>query len=187
MISMYNASRTSGAISPPSMEVLSQMPTRTTPAADAAPGKEIQRSSPRQSPATGRSRSPSRRRTSASPPEFQRFSEALGARPTEMTKPGDAKKTMRSFNLDVGTVERLRATLKMVQARAYGQVAEETVPQSLPDLLTDLIDAGCTYYEDLLNGGQPAPRIRNLRRGPSPRGAIEGAAKRTEARGGRTR
>jgi hypothetical protein len=166
------------------MEVLSPMPARTTTAAGAAPAKETSRTSSRQP--SGRSRAQSRTRASASSPRFQTFSEAIGARPTEFTKPGDENKTMRSFNLPVGVVERIRGTLKMIQARTYGLDGAENVPQSLPELLADAIAAMCTYYEDQYNNGMAAPRIRQLRRGPSPRGAIEGAAKRTGARSARS-
>jgi hypothetical protein len=161
------------------------MPPAKTKAADAAPGTGM-RASARQ-PAAGRSRSPSRARAATAPLDFATFSEALGARPTEVTAPGDDKKTMRSFNLRVGEIERLKATLSMIQARTYGSDAEARMPRSLPELLEDMIAAGCTYWEDLLNGGQPARRIRQLRRGPSPQGAIEGAAKRKAARETRSR
>lgn len=154
------------------------MPAAKTKAPAAAPSTKT-RESARQ-PAAGRSRSPSRARSA--PPDFQTFSEAVGARPTEITAPGDEHKTMRSYYQRVAVQERLKATLAMIQAKTYGSDAEARMPRSLPDLLEDAITAACTYWEDLLNNGQPARRIHKLRRGPSPQGAIEGAAKRRAAR-----
>jgi hypothetical protein len=114
------------------------------------------------------------------------LSDAMGARPFVPRDEGDDKPLTRSFQLVVGVVERAKATADGIQHRTYDTELEGKVPASLSALVTEALNVACTYYENTLNDGQEFRRVRQLTRGPSPEGAIRGAAKRAairEARG----
>jgi hypothetical protein len=106
----------------------------------------------------------------------------MGARPFEPRDDSDEKPLTRSFQLVVGVVERAKATADGIQHRTYDTALEGKVPGSLSALVTEALNAACTYYEDLLNNGQEFRRVRQLTRGPSAEGAVRGAAKRAAAR-----
>jgi hypothetical protein len=110
------------------------------------------------------------------------LAQALAARSFEPRAEGDNDRLTRSFHLTVGDVERAKATADGVQHRAYGTDIGDDIPESLSAFVTEALRAACTYYENLLNGGQGFRRVRNLSRGPSPEGARAGARKRAAAR-----
>ena len=105
------------------------------------------------------------------------FAQKIGSRDTG----ADSRRRPRSFNLPEDLVTRAAATTRGVQARAYGTGIAEEVPDSLTRLVQEAVEAACTYYEDVFNGGQPFPPAQ-LSPGPGARGAQEGAAKRMAAR-----
>ncbi len=113
---------------------------------------------------------------------MRNFAEATGSRSLEPQGPADTEPLMRSFHLRVGVVERAKATADGVQHRAYGTAIEDDVPTSLSALVTEAIEAACSYYEDLLNDGEPFRRVRNLTAGPGRHGARAGAQKRAASR-----
>ena len=109
--------------------------------------------------------------------EPKTFAQMLASRDTG----ADSRRRPRSFNLPEDLVTRAAATTRGVQARAYGTGIAEEVPDSLTRLVQEAVEAACTYYEDVFNGGQPFPPAQ-LSPGPGARGAREGAAKRMAAR-----
>jgi hypothetical protein len=127
----------------------------------------------------GPARAPRRK---AATQQLQTFAHAIGSREPSIQGAADSEKTMRSFNVRVATVERLRATLALIGHRAYGTELAATAPDSLAAMADEALNAACTYYENLLNDGQEAPRIIRLPPGPSPIAAQQGAAKRAARR-----
>lgn len=110
------------------------------------------------------------------------FAEATGLRWPKRRGPGDDKMVMRSFNLDTATIERLKATVRMIQHKTYGTELADQVPMTMNAAAREAINGWCSSYETLLNGGREAPRITRLPPGPSPEGAVRGAEKRAAAR-----
>ena len=111
---------------------------------------------------------------------METFAEHTGARPFPVVAETDEKLNTRSFQLPIGVVERIRATSDGVQHLGYGTDLEGKAPDSISGLVTEAFNAICTYYEDLLNNGQPFRRVRKLSPGARPTGAARGAAKRSE-------
>jgi hypothetical protein len=138
--------------------------------------------------ATTRSRSEAKPGTAtpAATPELQTFAEHTGSRPFTPRAASDEARQIRSFSLDTGLVERLRATADGIQHKAYGTDLENSVPQSIAALAAEGIEAACTYYENILNNGEEFRRVRKLPAGPSRDGAQRGAAKRAAKRAAAT-
>jgi hypothetical protein len=111
---------------------------------------------------------------------METFAEHTGSRPFPIVAASDEKLNTRSFQLPTGVVERTRATSDGVQHLGYGTDLEGKAPDSISGLVTEALNAICTYYEDLLNNGQPFRRVRKLSPGARPAGAARGAAKRSE-------
>lgn len=111
---------------------------------------------------------------------MQTFAEHTAARDFPVIADNDEKLNTRSFQLPIGVVERIRATADGVQHLSYGTELEGKTPDSISGLVTEAFNAICTYYEDLLNNGQPFRRLRKLSPGARPTGAARGAAKRSE-------
>ncbi|TDD04792.1 hypothetical protein [Nonomuraea diastatica] len=85
----------------------------------------------------------------------------------------------RSFYLPANLVERVRACVRGAQARAYGTLQEDEVPESIAQLVTVALERECQRLEDTFNEGKPFPRVfKKLRPGPRGEGAERGAAKR---------
>ena len=112
------------------------------------------------------------RRSAAKP---RTFAQTGGSR---VTVPDSARRA-RSFNLPEALVARAAAAMRGTQARAYGTELDGEVPDSLTRFVEEAVQAACTYYEDLFNGGEQFPPAQ-LSAGPGPRGAVEGAVKRAE-------
>jgi hypothetical protein len=158
------------------------MPPRTTAAAKKAdaPASEPRAAAPRKT------------RAAAAPPaevagttstgrtitRGQTFAEHTGARPFPVLADSDEQLNTRSFQLPIGVVERIRATADGIQHRTYETLLEGEVPDSISGLVVEAFNAIATYYEDLLNNGQPFRRVRKLPPGARPTGAARGAAKR---------
>lgn len=154
------------------------MPARRTTATAESTGTPASRSR-----RTGtRKTQPSAETPAAEPaiPPLQTFGEHTGSRPFPVLAETDEKLNTRSFQIPIGVVERLRATADAIQHRAYETELEDRIPDSISGLLVELINAGCTYYEDLFNNGQPFRRVRKLPPGPGRSGAQRGAARRSE-------
>ena len=128
---------------------------------------------------TGAPRRGGRAAAAAAPP-MQTFAQHTGARPYPVIDEGDEKLNTRSFQLPVGVVQRIRATADGIQHRAYETELEGQAPDSISGLVVEAFDAICTYYENLLNNGEPFRRVRKLPPGARPTGAARGALKRSE-------
>jgi hypothetical protein len=111
---------------------------------------------------------------------LETFAEHTGARPFPVLDESDTQLNTRSFQLPIGSVQRLRATADAIQHRVYETPLEGKAPDSISGSVVEAIDAWCTYYEDLLNNGQPFRRARKLAPGPRRSGAQRGAEKRSE-------
>jgi len=114
---------------------------------------------------------------SAPAQELKTFAEFTGSRPTEPEFP----RKYKSHYVPVALEARLAATVRGVQARSYGTNLDGEVPENVSRGVVEALDAWCTYYEDVLNEGQPFPPA-TISPGPGPRGAREGAEKRAAAR-----
>jgi hypothetical protein len=51
--------------------------------------------------------------------------------------------------------EQVRDTIRGVGARSYDTRIGDAVPRSLPEFVVEAVEAACSYYEDLFNGGFP--------------------------------
>ena len=151
------------------------MPPRTTAAAAAKKADTPARGSR----ASGASRAKRPAVRDADTP-METFAEHTGARPFPVIAENDEKLNTRSFQLPIGVVERFRATADGVQHMGYGTDLEGKAPDSISGGVVEAFNAWCTYYEDLLNNGQPFRRVRKLAPGARPSGAARGAAKRSE-------
>jgi hypothetical protein len=116
---------------------------------------------------------------------LQTLAQAIGARDYQPRGDVDDERMTRSFHLRVGVIERAKAAATGVEHRAYGTPIEGDVPNSLSAFVEECIIAGCTYYENLFNGGEEFRRVGRLSPGPSHEGAQRGAAKRKAARAAR--
>jgi hypothetical protein len=153
------------------------MPPRTTAAAAAATEKAGTPAA--RKPRAAAPRKPARGAEADS--SMQTFAEHTGSRDFPVVAENDEKLNTRSFQLPIGVVERIRATADGVQHLGYGTELEGKAPDSISGLVTEAFNAICTYYEDLLNNGQPFRRVRKLSPGARPTGAARGAAKRSDA------
>jgi hypothetical protein len=149
------------------------MPPRT-PAAAESTGAPA-----RASRAAGARKAPPRAAKAADKP-MQTFAEHTEARPFPVLAENDEKLNTRSFQLPIGVVERIRATADGIQHRVYETELEGKAPDSISGLVVEAFNGICTYYEDLLNNGEPFRRVRKLSPGARPSGAARGAAKRSE-------
>ena len=153
------------------------MPPSTSPRTARAAASTGKPSSPRQAAARSRARG-----DQGEAAALKTLSEALGARPFQPRSDNDNDPLTRSFQLVVGVVERAKATADGIQHRTYDTPLEGQVPASLSAFVTEALAVACTYYENLLNNGEEFRRVRSLKRGPTPQGAAEGAAKRVATR-----
>jgi hypothetical protein len=113
---------------------------------------------------------------------LETLAQAMGARDYQPRGDVDDERMTRSFHLRVGVIERARAASSGVEHMAYGTPIEGDVPNSFSAFVEECIIAGCTYYENLFNGGQEFRRTGRLSPGPTREGAMRGAAKRKAAR-----
>lgn len=105
------------------------------------------------------------------------FALATGARPG-VEHPGDRQPTTRSFQLDVGIVERAKATAAGIKARSYDTPIQGEVPTSLAGLVKECLEAGMTHYENVYNNGEEFRRVHKLPSGPTAAGLARRAARR---------
>jgi hypothetical protein len=148
------------------------MPPRTT-----AP-KDATTAAPAAKPRTAAARRKSA--PADAPAPMQTFAEYTGATPFPVIDEGDEKLNTRSFQIPVGVVQRLRATADGIQHRAYDTDLEGKAPDSISGSVVEALDAWCSYYERLLNNGEPFRRVRRLPPGPGRSGAQRGAEKRSQ-------
>lgn len=157
------------------------MPPRTSRSARATTGPDKDAGQATKAKPAGRGTGPAEDSDVA----LQTLSQFLDARPFTPRSPSDEDPLTRSFQLVVGVVERAKATADGIQHRTYDTTLEGEVPASLSALVTEALNASCTYYENLLNNGEEFRRVRQLKRGPTAAGAQQGAQKRSQAAAGR--
>lgn len=162
------------------------MPPRTTAAAAAektdTPKRQPRAAAPRKTRAAGAAPPAEVAGTTSAGRTITRaktFAEHTGARPFPVLADSDEQLNTRSFQLPIGVVERIRATADGIQHRTYETLLEGEVPDSISGLVVEAFNAIATYYEDLLNNGEPFRRVRKLPPGARPSGAARGAAKRS--------